>query len=380
MAAGRKFGDRARSALERVRSALSGARSQLASLPAWALVTLAIALAAVLGEIAYLVVRADGDGDGAQSAEAQLPCDGDAVDEAVDGGRFEQEVRDLGTVPPLADMPEIYDAKLVGCADLTGDATDEMVVRLLERGVAPIDPGAATQPAHDSPTPWGIFVAEGREWVPAAVRPHVATLEVAIGGGEVRERTAALVEGDPLCCPSGVREGVVRWDGDGFEYRAEGAPRGSTIALADGEPAAVAGFDLAAGSLPAAIGLFGPPTTYAPVGELCPAEWTDLGLTIEFANLAGADPCGPDGRVGTVRVEGAEAAQAGWKTQQGATPEMDKRALQKLYPDMAESEETTFVPEVPTGQLFTLVDPTLSARVAEGRVLGFEVAVNAAGP
>ncbi|HSJ16472.1 MAG TPA: hypothetical protein VK920_00085, partial [Solirubrobacterales bacterium] len=47
-----------------------------------------------------------------------------------------------------------------------------------------------------------------------------------------------------------------------FAYRAEGAPRGSTIALADGEPVALAGLDLAAASLSAAIALFGPPTTH----------------------------------------------------------------------------------------------------------------------
>jgi hypothetical protein len=383
MAGGRKFQDRVRSAREGVRSALSAARSQLARLPTWATVTLAIALVAVLGEVAYLVLQSGGDEGGTQVAESQLPCDGQAVDDAVDGGRFERDVRDLGTVPPLAEVLEVYDAKLVGCADLTEDGVDEMVVRLLERGVAPVDGGVPTGPMHDSPTPWAIYMAEDGEWVPAATRTHVATIEVSIEDEGIRERTPALVEGDALCCPSGEREGVVQWTGSGFAYRAEGAPRGSTIALADGEPVALAGLDLRAASLFAAIELFGLPTTYAPVGELCPAEWRDLGLTIEFANLVGADPCGPEGRVGTVRVEGPEARQAGWKSQEGATIGISQRELSKLYPEMTPSAETTFVPQEPTGQLFTLVGgesaPSLSARVARGTVIGLEAAVNAPG-
>lgn len=372
------------SALSRVRSALSGARAQIARLPTWATVTLALALVGVLGEVAYLALQSGGDGGGTRAAEAGRPCEAEAVDDSVEGGRFEQDVRDLGTVPPLAEVLEIYDAKLVGCTDLTGDGVDEMVVRLLERGVGPVDGGVATGPMHDSPTPWAIYVAEGDEWVPAATRTHVTTIEVSIDGDQVRERTPALVEGDALCCPSGEREGVVRWTGSEFAYRAEGAPSGRTIALADGDPGALAGLDLTSATLPVAIGMFGPPTTYAPVGELCPAEWADLGLTIEFVNLAGADPCGPEGRVGTVRVEGPEALLAGWKTQEGSTLGMSQRELRKLYPELTPSEETTFVPEEPAGQLLTLVSgesgPLLSARVAGGTVIGLEATVNAAGP
>ena len=67
-----------------------------------------------------------------------------------------------------------------------------------------------------------------------------------------------------------------------------------------------------------------------------------------------------------------------------------EKELRKRYPDMRPQEETGFVPEQPLGELFTLVDrpsladpegvtPTLSARVDAGRVIGFEVAVGAAG-
>jgi hypothetical protein len=70
--------------------------------------------------------------------------------------------------------------------------------------------------------------------------------------------------------------------------------------------------------------------------------------------------------------------------------DMAEDRLRKLYPDMHPQEDTTLVPEEPVGELFTLVNrpasagidettPTLSARVSDGRVTGFELAVGAAG-
>ena len=335
----------------------------------------AVVFVVILGEIVFLVLQVGDDGR-TTSAEEELPCTERAANDVVSGDRFAQDVRDLGTVPPLSDVLEIYDAKLVGCADLTGDEVDEMVVRLLERGTAPVEDAPVTEQPTDSPTPWAIYVAEGPKWTPALVRPHVATSEVAIEDDVITERSPGLAEGDPLCCPSGQREGEVRWDGEGFVYRFRGGPRGSTIALTDGEPAAIAGFDLRAGGLSSAAELFGPPSSYAPEGEVCPARWEDLGLTIEFADPGGADPCGGEATVATARVEGPEAEQAGWRTQDEATVGTTEAQLRKLYPEMEPAEETTFVPEEPVGQLFTLVDPSLSARVDDGEVVGLEVSVS----
>jgi hypothetical protein len=361
---------------------LSAVRRLFDRLPGWAIVTVSITVLAVAGEIAFLIAQSGGDGE-TSSAQKTLACDDRAADTAVSADRFAQAVRDVGAVPPLSNVLEIYDAKVVDCTDLTGDGVDEMLVQMVERDVAPED-------LADSPIPWAIYVAEDGKWTPILIRAHVPGARPAVEGTEVAERSTAFAEGDPVCCPSGSREGVVRWDGEAFVYRPDVGPRGSTIALDDAEAAAaVAGFDAQNGSFPAAVEYFGPPSTYAPQGELCPATWADIGLTIDFANLGGADPCGPDGRISDARIEGLEASQVGWQTQEGATVDMPEERLRDLYPEMHPQEDSTFVPEEPVGELFTLVNrpdpttgeqtPTLSARIHEGRVIGFELDVGAAG-
>jgi hypothetical protein len=375
--------DRFRKVLDAAGSAARTSRSVLDRLPRWALVTILVAALAIVGEVVFLLVQSDGGGETSSAAEESLPCDDRAADNAVSADRFAQEVRDLGTVPPLSNVLEIYDAKVVGCVDLTSDGIDEMVVQLLERDLPAED-------LVDSPIPWAIYRAEGEQWRPDLIRTHVPGAQVKIANDFVDEVSTGFAAGDPVCCPTGEREGTVRWDGEGFTYRAAGGPRGRTIALADGEAAAIGGFDVQAGSLPAAIEFFGLPSSYAPQGDLCPVTWDDLGLAIEFAQLGGLDPCSEEGRVGILRIEGSEAAQFGWQTQEGATVDMAEKELRKRYPDMRPQEETGFVPEQPLGELFTLVDrpssadpegvtPTLSARVDAGRAIGFEVAVGAAG-
>jgi hypothetical protein len=368
---------------DRAGPAVGAVRDVLDRLPGWALVTVSITVLAVAGEIAFLVVQSGGDGE-TSSAEETLACDDRAADNAVSADRFAQAVRDVGAVPPLSNVLEIYDAKVVDCADLTADGTDEMVVQMVERDVDPQD-------LADSPIPWAIYSAADGKWTPTLIRAHVPGARPSVEGTEIRERSTAFAEGDPLCCPTGTREGVVRWEGEAFVYRPSGGPRGSTIALNDdGAVAAIGGFDAQNGSLPAAVQFFGSPSSYAPQGDLCPVTWADIGLTIDFANLGGADPCGPDGRISDARIEGLEASQVGWQTQEGATVDMPEDRLRKLYPQMHPQEDSTFVPEEPVGELFTLVNrpssvgvgettPTVSARVSEDRVIGFELAVGAAG-
>jgi hypothetical protein len=363
--------------------AVDAVRAVFNRLPGWALVTISLTVLAVGGEIAFLVVQSGGDGE-TSSAEERLACDDRAADNAVSADRFAQAVRDVGAVPPLSNVLEIYDAKVADCIDVTGDGIDEMVVRMVERDVDP-------EELAESPIPWAIYSAEEGKWTPTLIRAHVPGARLAVERTEIRERSTAFAEGDPLCCPTGTREGVVRWKGEAFVYRPSGGPRGSTIALADDDAvAAIGGFDAQNGSLPAAVDFFGPPSSYVPQGELCPATWADIGLTIDFANLGGGDPCGPDGRISDARIEGLEASQVGWQTQEGATVDMPENRLRKLYPEMHPQEDSTFIPEEPVGELFTLVNrpssigvgetmPTLSARVSEDRVIGFELAVGAAG-
>ncbi|MGH2990448.1 MAG: hypothetical protein ACRDMA_11400 [Solirubrobacterales bacterium] len=367
----------------RVRSAIEVVRSGLGGGPVWALVLSAVVVLAIVAEVAYLVISSGGDDEGAKSAEESLPCNDRAADNAVSADRFAQEVRDVGTVPPLSNVLEIYDAKVVGCADLTGDGIDEMVVQLLERDVE-IEEGT------DTPFPWAIYVGEDGKWSPALIRTHVPGARVAIDRDVVSETSTGFADGDPVCCPSGAREGEVRWDGERFTYKPATGPRGRTIALAESEAVSLAGFDLQGGSLPAAIELFGAPSAYSSQGEVCPVSWEDLGLEIDFANLGGLDPCGPEGRVGAARVVGLEATQAGWQTQESATVDITENELRSQYPDMTPAEETTFSTDFPEGELFTLVErpsavgtsgvtPTLSARIANKRVVAFEISVGAAG-
>lgn len=368
--------------MDRIRKVVDAVRSSLDRFPGWALIVSAVVAVAIIGEIVYLAAQS-GDEEETASSEETLPCSDRAADNAVNADRFAHEVRALGTVPPLSNVLEIYDAKVVGCADLTGDGVDEMVVQLLERGVA-------VEQGTEVPLPWAIYRAEGGKWSPALIRTHAPGARVAIEGELVRETSTGFAEGDPVCCPSGAREGEVRWDGEQFIYKPESGPRGRTIALADSEAVSLAGFDLQGGSLPDAIELFGPPSAYSAQGEVCPVSWEDLGLEVDFANLGGLDPCGPEGRVGSARVVGLEATQAGWQTQDGATIDITEDELRELYPDMQRAEETTFSTDFPEGELFTLVErpstvgaaaptPTLAARIAEGRVVAFEISVGAAG-
>ncbi len=368
-----------------VRKALAGAVDALRRVPRWAAIVVAIVAIAVVGESTFLIMQSGGEEAAKPVAtEKPLPCDEREAAEAVRSDRFAKQVRTIGTVPPLAKVLDVYDVHVLGCVDLTGDGVDEMVLQLTQSGIAPATAGGTA-------APWAVYQPIDGRWTPVAIRTATGAAKVTVEKDQVREVSSALVEGDPLCCASGRREGVLRWNGKEFTYRPLGGPRGRTIAVGHGEAEAIAGFPLQEGSLADAVKLFGPPSTYGPTGEVCPAEWDDLGIRIDFANLGGLDPCGVDGRVADVTVQGPEARQAGWMTQEGAMVEITEKQLRRRYPDMAPApKETVFSQEAPEGRLFTLVHapsevgadgvtPVLSARVSAGRVVGFEVQVGAAG-
>ena len=111
----------------------------------------------------------------------------------------------------------MYDAKVIECADLNGDDSDEMVVQLLERDV-PLEDSV------DLPRPWAIYASDGEKWTPALIRSHVPGAEVTVRGRRGAGALLGLVEGDLLCCPTGRRGGVVRWDGNRFTYHPEVGP------------------------------------------------------------------------------------------------------------------------------------------------------------
>lgn len=377
----------------------------LKRVPRWTLITIGIAVLVVAAEVTYLIASSGGGADEPQ-AERGLPCNKRAATNAVEG-EFGRAVRDLGTVPPLSEVLDIYDVRVVGCADLTGDGVEDMVVQLAEPGLdltgaegegiegegiegdteadaeAGEDPAVPPPAIADPASPWAIYAVRDQEWAPAVIRARAERAVVEIGEGEVTERSPGLAAGELACCPSDERVGAVRWKGEEFSYRPRGGPRGRTLAFADGQAAALAGFDLRSGSLFEAIEHFGPVSTYARAGPLCAALWRDLGLELELSASGGLDPCGPDGTVATVRLEGGEAAQAGWKTEDGARVGAPEEELAELYPDMEEVEEDqqTALADDEEGRLFALVlgedgaAPVLAARLDGDGVIAFEVAV-----
>lgn len=383
------------------------ASSVVKRMPRWALISVGIAVLVVVAEVTYLIASSGGGADEPE-AKRELPCNKRAASNAVDGG-FGRAVRELGTVPPLSDVLEIYGVRVVGCADLTGDGVEEMVVQLAEPGLdltgeedrgggeeeaetepqaeVEQDPTAPLPPIADPASPWAIYVVRDDKWEPALIRAAAERAVVEIGEGEVTERSPGLAAGDPACCPSDERVGALRWMGEEFTYRPRGGPRGRTVALADGEAAALAGFDLRSGSLFEAIEHFGPASTYALTGSVCTAMWRDMGLELDLSAAGGLDPCGADGTVAAVRLKGDEAAQTGWKTQEGATVGVAEEELAELYPEMEELEEveeTGFGDET-EGRLFALVlgeagtaAPILAARMDDEGVISFEISVAAA--
>ena len=323
-------------------------------------------------------VRVTGpSGASEESAAEQLPCNKQQARKVAAKGRFADESRAIGLVP--AHQP-ILGAQLIGCRDLTSDGSEEMVVQV---------PG----PTGGAPFPWAIFRREAGQWAPALMRTAVLAWRVKIEGEEIRERSPVFAEGYASCCPSGWRQGAIRWRGGEFVYQPLNGTKNRSITLRGDEAESIGGFDLQSGSLPEAIAAFGPPTATAHSrgGNVCPADWDDLGLRIGFANLGTANPCGPEGRVSSAHVTGLEAEQAGWRTEAGATVGASHEALRGLYPQMKVEELAIPPSEELKGRPFTLVErrsiingthprtPTLSARLVGGMVVGFDLSVGAAG-
>src|SRR4029453_15670105 len=100
----------ARKVRDLLTAGLSAVRRLFDRLPGWAIVTVSITVFAVVGEIAFLIAQWGGDGE-TSSARETLACDDRAADTAVSADRFAQAVRDVGAVPPLTNVLEVYDAK-----------------------------------------------------------------------------------------------------------------------------------------------------------------------------------------------------------------------------------------------------------------------------
>jgi hypothetical protein len=94
----------------------------------------------------------------------------------------------------------------IAYTDMTGDGVDEAVV-IVESGGTMGDLGAAIFGVEDGQARL-IQVIEGGG--------RMEVLFADVGFGVLRMLEAAPEPGDPLCCPSKLRETVYEWDGDEF--------------------------------------------------------------------------------------------------------------------------------------------------------------------
>lgn len=153
----------------------------------------------------------------------------------------------------------------------------------------------------------------------------------------------------------------------------------------------IAGVDLWTLSPAGARRSFGAPSAVRREGELCATTWAGVGLTVNFANLGGEDPCGEHGAVGSVEVGGPAAVRAGWRTEEGLEVGMRSKRLLALYPNAQTGAHLRPQPQLGiSGRGYALkakpsvvgegeTAPSLIARVEDGVVIAIELPVGAAG-
>jgi hypothetical protein len=137
------------------------------------------------------------------------------------------------------------------------------------------------------------------------------------------------------------------------------------------------------GTLGGAIWVFGEPTTLrkAPYRS-CTGTWPEYGLTIDFFNLEGLNPCSPDhGYVSRAVMHGKR-----WRTASGLRIGMQTRSIQRFHPRAKWHRGqrhfwpsgwwlvTRRYPTVGGGPEY----PGLLAETRNGRVFAFHVHIGAA--
>jgi hypothetical protein len=116
---------------------------------------------------------------------------------------------------------------------------------------------------------------------------------------------------------------------------------------------------------------FGSPSSTELSGGRCTRSWRQLGLKVEFiAPEHQEDPCGDAARIAGLRVAGAAARLADWRTAEGIRPGMSVKAMRAIYPDGRTERQGRVVlvdllePEAGAGSS----QPVLVARTHRGRV------------
>jgi len=354
--------------------------------PKWVLAVLGVGIVAVA---AFLIGRSSGDEPGDDNSgvapaeteevaeEPALPCDKAAAAKLVNRGDLAESVTRAGHIPADQQVSDVFVHDLVGCRDLNGDGSEELVLSL----------ACCTAAA---PEPWAIFSQNEGRWQAELIRAQ-GSVQLKVTDQGVRETSAAYGPNEPTCCPSGRRSGLVSWDGERYVYEPSPSLAGTSLEIKEGTAVSLGGLDLQNGALDGAIDAFGTPSSYGPDGEICTTRWTDLGLVINFVNLGGADPCGPEGRVGSIVLTGAEAEQAGWTVSDTGVGVGDSQEdLRAAYPSMTPADFGAKTAQGEQGRSWILADRpspygageraiTLSARLNFGEVVAYDVAVGAGG-
>jgi hypothetical protein len=298
--------------------------------------------------------------EGGTSPEA-LACNQDAAKRAADRSEFGRDFEASG-----GSVEDLFEIRLEGCTDLTGDGLDEMVVRL-QGGT-----GSASGPVT-------IFSQQDGEWRPQIDRVLSNSDIAKVTAAGVREVTAAYGPSDPACCPSGERLGLTRWNGNGFVYEPDAGIGDGRIRVGGSAVLSIGPFDVQSGSLVEAIDAFGTPSSYHRSDELCMVTWADTGLTINFATPGGANPCGSSGAVGSAIVSGDPAEQVGWTIGNGLRIGSTKAEIRSQFPRMEPVSIYSGAEEqIPPGRDWSLV-PSLAVRLDHGAAVAYAVYAGAAG-
>jgi hypothetical protein len=305
--------------------------------PKWVLLA---AGAVIIAVVAFLLGRASGDGDSAGPAtpERPLACSQDVAEQVADRSEFAREYEASG-----GSIDDFFEIRLEGCTDLTDDGLDEMVVRLA--GAT----GGAVGPVT-------IFSQEEGYWRPQIERVLSNNDVAKVTDAGVREVTSAYRPGEPACCPSGTRSGLTHWNGNRFVYEPDAGIGDGRIRVRGSEVVSIGPFEAQTGSLIEAIDAFGILSSYDRSGELCEATWKDTGLTLNFVDLGGANPCGHAGAVGSAIVAGDPAEQVGWTIGSGLHVGSMQDEIRSQYPRMRPIPTYTATEQqIPPGRNWSLV-------------------------
>jgi hypothetical protein len=311
----------------------------------------------IVAVVAFLLGKGTGEeepGGGirdAATSPAPLACSQKVAERVAKRSEFAQEYETSG-----ASLTNFFEIRLYGCADLTGDGLDEMVIRLH---------GATAS----SVSPTTIYSQEDGNWRPQIERVLSNNDLTRVTDDGVREVTAAYRPAEPACCPSGKRSGLTHWSGKRFVYEPDAGIGDGQIRLSGSAVVSIGPFQVQTGSLREAIDAFGVPTSYQQSDELCQVTWKDTGLTINFVHLGGANACGSAGAVGSAMVSGDPAEQVGWTIDNGLRIGSTHDELRSQYPRMKPMPiYSSAQEEIPPGRDWALVTRPSAYGVADGTV------------